>query len=337
MLAGGLELTYRRIEEITGQEHIIKYIVNILEKDTPGHAYIFSGPDDIGKKTLALAFAAALLCPFGFRGDSCGSCNSCRMFENRSTPDFHVIQAENSSIGIDEIRNLKADMVKRPFYGKRKVYLLCNAESMTNQAQNGILKTFEEPLPYAVILMTTANYDSLLETVRSRAVKLELVRNSTVEIQRLLEGAAGVESADIEFIAAYSNGIAGKALKLAGSGSFKAAREKLFKMVFSLPAADINETLEYYSIFGDDRENTEEFLGVMESLYRDLLAARTGSGAKLINSDKKDIILDNMETFTTGKIMRNISAIMDTVVKLRTNAAHRMAIEAMLIKLQEEE
>jgi DNA polymerase-3 subunit delta' len=336
-LSGGLSLTYHRLDDIVGQEHIIGHLKDILTKDIPGHAYIFSGPGGIGKKTLALAFAAALLCPSGLKGDSCGRCTACRMFENLSTPDFYLLNGGDAGIGIDMIRELKRDIIKRPLYGKRKVYAICDADNMSAQAQNGLLKTLEEPPSFAVMILTVTNYESLLETVRSRAARFDLRRNNPAEIRKLLVNSVGVRQEDIDFIVSYSNGIIGKALKMAGTGYLKKVRGKLLEIIVSLPGAGSFSALEYYSFFEENREDTHELLGVMESLYRDLLAVKSGADTMLINSDKKDTILSGADMFTAGKIVRNISIVEDTAMKLRYNTSHRMAVEAMLIKLQEED
>ena len=95
---GRFRATYHRLKDIIGQKHIVEYLKEMLEKDRPGHAYTFSGPGGIGKKTIAMALAAALLCPQGSTGDSCGTCHVCSMFGNMSTPDFHVIDGRNASI-----------------------------------------------------------------------------------------------------------------------------------------------------------------------------------------------------------------------------------------------
>lgn len=336
-LAGGLLLTYYRLDDIVGQEHIIRHLKDILTKDIPGHAYIFSGPEGIGKKTLALAFAAALLCQSGLKGDSCGRCPACRMFENSSTPDFYLISGGDAGIGIDMIRELKRDMSIRPLYGKRKVYAICDSDNMSAQAQNALLKTLEEPPSFAVIILTATNYESLLETVRSRAARFELRRNSPTEIRKLLMNLTGVKQEEIDFIVSYSNGIIGRALKMAGTGYLKKVRDKLFEIIIFLPGTSSYSALEHYAFFEEHKENTHELLGIMESLYRDLLAVRSGIGTTLINSDKKDTILNSANMFTAEKIVRNISIVEDTAMKLRYNTSHRMAVETMLIKLQEED
>ncbi len=325
-----------RLDDITGQERAVGRVREILKNDAPGHAYIFSGPEGIGKRTVAFAFAAALLCPSGSKGGSCGTCRMCRMLDSGSAPDFHMIDSDESSIGVDEIRFIQGDTVKRPMYSCRKVYLICNAGKMTLQAQNCILKTLEEPPGFTVVILTTSNYNSLIETVRSRAVRIELQRRSPEDIRRIINDIPGSKKVNTDFAVSYAEGIIGKALGIAGSGYLKEVRERLTDMVFRLRDADVDEALECIDFFNEHKGKIQELLGILQSIYRDLLAAGMCRAARLINSDKKDIIIGNADMFTQEKLLRNIYAARETAVMLTRNSAFQLAVEVMLLRLQED-
>ncbi|MCX7774423.1 MAG: AAA family ATPase, partial [Clostridia bacterium] len=156
-----------------GQKAIVDGFKDKLNQKNLGHAYALSGPAGMGKRTLARYLAKLLLCTEAASAP-CGSCRSCRSFEADSNPHFLSISAETQKILIKQIRGLIEDISIKPSHG-RKVYLIEDADRMTPDAQNCLLKTLEDPPPYAVILMTTAFYESLLVTVRSRIVQIKMM------------------------------------------------------------------------------------------------------------------------------------------------------------------
>ncbi|MCK7515328.1 MAG: hypothetical protein MZV70_72620 [Desulfobacterales bacterium] len=111
-----------------------------------GHSYVFSGLAAIGKKTLALAFTQALNCENAvLQNDSCGECSSCRKMIHGNHPDIHVLETQAQFIRIDAIRNIQEQMTFKPLEGRRRVFLIDDADKMNEQAANALLKTLEEP------------------------------------------------------------------------------------------------------------------------------------------------------------------------------------------------
>jgi DNA polymerase-3 subunit delta' len=155
---------------ITGQTLIIENLRHSLSSGRTGHAYVFAGPKGVGKRTVARIFASLLLCESGSSGSSCGVCTACRLTDAGTNPDFTLLEPAGSSIGVDEIRALQSDIIIKPAYSKRKIYLIAEADKLTLQAQNCLLKTLEDPPPYGIIIMTASNYNSLIETIRSRVI-----------------------------------------------------------------------------------------------------------------------------------------------------------------------
>lgn len=155
------------------KEEIRAYFHRVRESGKLSHAYILESEDPEESTSLAGEFAALLECE---NGTGCGVCHSCRAFANGNHPDILQVSHEKpESIGVDEIRSqLVDDMTIRPYSSPYKVYLVPEAEKMTVQAQNALLKTLEEPPEYGVILLLTANGEKLLPTIRSRGVLLKL-------------------------------------------------------------------------------------------------------------------------------------------------------------------
>ncbi|HOM02505.1 MAG TPA: DNA polymerase III subunit delta' [Acetivibrio sp.] len=322
---------------IIGQKDVVEGLKTLINNDKIGHAYIFYGPEGIGKSTVAKIFASVLMCSDNTGDKSCGSCQSCRLFENGTNPDFSVLECKGLSIGVEEIRNLQHDICVRPLYSKRKVYLIRQAEKMTPQAQNCLLKTLEEPPEYAVIILAASNYEALLETIRSRSVRIDFKKNTFDEVKRFIINRAGGDFEQADFIASYADGVIGRAIKLMESEEFKELREKAIDAVIKLSGSDFENLLDISRMFDENKDSVDSILDIMLLFYRDLLVVgKYGNEKLLINSDKKDIILKNTGKFSVGKLLKNIDIIEKTRNNLEQNANYQLAIEVMLMKLQEE-
>ena len=171
------------MSKIVGNEKIKKELEKTVHNNDILHSYIFIGQDGIGKKEIAKEFAKKILCQT--KKDSC-NCKSCISFENGNNPDFNIISEEGNSIKIEQIRNLIEKVYEKPIASERKVYIIDNSDKMTVEAQNSLLKTLEEPPEYIVIILITANVDNILNTVKSRCVKLSFESLSNDEIKEVL-------------------------------------------------------------------------------------------------------------------------------------------------------
>ena len=162
-------------KDVVGYTDIIQYIKNAVNQGKVSHAYILNGQRGAGKKMLANLFAQTLQCEAG--GDEpCYECHSCRQATSANHPDIiRVTHEKPNSISVDDIRvQINEDIQVKPYSGKYKIYIVPDADMMTVQAQNALLKTIEEPPAYAVIFLLTENADSLLPTICSRCVMLKL-------------------------------------------------------------------------------------------------------------------------------------------------------------------
>lgn len=321
---------------IIGQDDIKRVLINSIENDRVNHAYIFDGVRGIGKRSVARLFAGMLSCTSFPGGRVCEKCTPCQMYRAGTLPDFREVSVSGLNIGIDEIRSIQSDIIIRPMYSNRKVYLIPDAERMTVQAQNCLLKTLEEPPPYGVIILTTSNYESLIETVRSRSLKLTFKKNSHEEVCEALRKGAAIEDSTIDFIASYADGVIGSALELAHSEEFIELREATVDKICDLFNCDLIEAFEMCDFFLENKDSINRILDVMISMYRDMLIARsTGKENMLINSDKRDIILKNMSRFSILKLINSIDVIELTRRNIKQNANYQLSIEVMLMKLQE--
>ena len=162
-------------KDIVGHKEAIQHLESAMKLDKVSHAYIINGEKGSGKKLLASAFAQVLQCERKEK-DSCGECRSCRQAESGNHPDIiRIVHEKPNSISIDEIREqLVNDVQIKPYSSRYKIYIVPEAEKLTVQAQNALLKTIEEPPFYAVIILLTVNASTLLPTVLSRCVALNM-------------------------------------------------------------------------------------------------------------------------------------------------------------------
>jgi len=324
-------------DDIAGQSEIVASLKHSIENNSIGHAYVFDGPAGIGKKTVARITAGVLLCLERLSARRCGSCISCRTFDFDSNPDFYEIESGGDAISVEQIRKMRDSVAVRPMYGNRKVYLIAGAEDMTVQAQNCLLKTLEEPPEYAVIILTVSNYAALIETIRSRAFRLSFKKNTDAEVRRLLETRLGRSAAGIDFAVSFSGGIPGVALQLAGNKDFLLIREKTIEAVSGIKNLKPSQVFKLYSFFEKSKDDINLVLDIMISFFRDMLVAKKSSNENmLINSDKKDIILDSALSFSARGLMRRIDIIESTRRNIARNVNYQLSIEMMLMKLREE-
>ena len=158
-------------ERIIGNDKVKQFLNNAINENHILHSYLFSGIEGIGKKLFAIEFAKKILCIE--QNDEQENCLSCLKFKSSNHPDFMILEPENNVIKIEQIRNMQEKISEKPIVSKKKVYIIVDSDCMTKEAQNCLLKTLEEPPEYATIILTTANESKLLNTIKSRCIKVK--------------------------------------------------------------------------------------------------------------------------------------------------------------------
>jgi len=264
----------------------------------------------------------------------CGKCMSCKMYLSGLNPDLFIIKSEGT-IGIDEIRDMQKQLLVRPLYSEKKIYLIIDANKMTVQAQNCLLKTLEEPPKHVIIILTVSNLNTMLETIQSRIVKFNFKKNTFDEIKLFLSQKNKTNIENLDFIALYSDGIIGRALDFIESDEFMSLRESIISLIIKLMKTELSEIFVIYDFFDKNKKNINTVLDIIVLFYRDLLVIKkVGEGAFIINSDKRKFILDNANTFNSEMIMNNIEVIEMTRKIIKQNANFQLAIEVMFMKLK---
>jgi DNA polymerase-3 subunit delta' len=164
-------------KDLIGQENVKNLLIESIQTGRVGHAYMFCGPEGIGRKTMAKCFAEVLTCNKDGT-EICGLCEACVLNKSDTNPDIINIRRQEgkATIGVEDVRLVQDEISTAPQFGKYKVIIFENAEKMTVQAQNALLKTLEEPPQYIVLILISSNNSQILDTVKSRSVRIDFKR-----------------------------------------------------------------------------------------------------------------------------------------------------------------
>lgn len=327
---------------IYGHEHIIEHLKTAIVEDQISHAYIFYGEDESGKMMLAEAFAQNILCETNKMDredrDTCNLCRSCLQVKSHNHPDMIYITHEKASIGVDDIRTqLNSDIMIKPYQSNRKVYIIDEAEKMTEGAQNALLKTIEEPPSYAIILLLVNNITALLPTILSRCVQLNLRPVAKDTIKGLLMSKYHTPDYLADISATFSSGNVGKAIQFATSeefGQMKATVVSLASKIFELHAYEIMDKIKELV---DVKPKITDYLDLCIMWYRDVLIYKATENEKaLLFKDEIRSIGQQARELSYERIEGIMKAIDQAKVRLKANVNFDIVMEMMLLTIKGE-
>ncbi|MBE5897724.1 MAG: DNA polymerase III subunit delta' [Lachnospiraceae bacterium] len=324
--------------DIQGQTDIKAHLQSAIKHNKFSHAYIISGEKDSGKMMLAEAFAQTILCEEG-GDDACGECQSCHQAIGHNHPDIHYVMHEKpNSIGIDDIRTqLNNDIVIKPYSSKYKIYIVDEAEKMTEQAQNALLKTIEEPPEYGVIFLLTTSATTFLPTILSRCVLLDLKPVNQEIIKRELMHNHGMPDYQAEVCAAFSQGNFGKAIKLAESQEFNELKNTMVDFVKRAASQGVYEINEIATdIVKSETVNIQDYLDLMTIWFKDVLLYKSTGDNKLVTYQDEIMIIKRQSAEVSFGGLENIFKAIDTCRKrLNANVNNNLTVELLLMEVKE--
>ena len=317
--------------EIVGHEQIKEHMQAAIRDKKPFHAYLFQGEEGVGKEALARTFAAGLQCQSESADKPCKECVSCRQMESGNQPDVIWVTREKASLGVDEIREqLCNTMDIKPFSSPYKIYLVPEAEKMTEAAQNALLKTIEEPPEYGIVILMTSNISALLPTIQSRCLTMEFRPLSTVVVESYVK-----EHCQVRASAAFAQGNLGKAMRYAKSEDFIERKDHIISLLRHVEQMDLSEMLAVIKDLGTRKDEVRDYIDLMVLWYRDVLLFKaTKDINQLLFQDEASYISREASHRSYEKIEEILQAFEKAKVRLRANVNFDITMELMLLALK---
>ncbi len=322
--------------DILGHESVKKHLQTAMEQGKLSHAYIFCGENGSGKMMTAECFASALMCT-GEGEKPCGTCIACMQSESHNHPDIVYVTHEKLRIGVDEIRQqLIGDIAIKPFSGGHKVYIIDDAEKMTEQAQNALLKTLEEPPEYAVIILLATNTGAFLQTILSRCVTLQFKPLDNKMIADYLMKEKQIPDYFAKVCASFSGGRLGKALNYAGNEEFTKIKDDCIRLMRDVDNMKHHDILEEVSNLAEQKDKIEDYLDLMQMWFRDVMIYKaTKETDRLVFSDELSVIRQKAVVYGyegLGRISEGFVKVRD---RLKANVAFEVALEMLFFEMRE--
>lgn len=322
-------------KEFVGNEHIVKNLQNSIVNNKLSHAYIINGSSGCGKKLLANTFAKTLQCETT-DNDACCNCISCKVFDSSNHPDIIYVKSTNiKSIGVEDIRQQVINSAQiKPYKYKYKIFIIENADKMTVQAQNSILKTIEEAPPYDIFLLLSSKINNFLPTIISRCIILKIKPLSTGTITDYIICNLNVDTNLAKIYSAFAQGSIGKAILISNSEEFINIRNKTIEWNIELKNKDIVQIFELVNEIESYKSDIDSILDIFYMFYRDILMAKNFDTKKyILQTDKIDIIQKEYNNLSYDSIFKILDIIEATRQKLKFNANFQLALEIMFLKL----
>jgi DNA polymerase-3 subunit delta' len=322
--------------QIIGHESIKQHLQNAISSRKVSHAYILHGEEGMGKKLLSTVFAKTLQCEE--RGIlSCNRCKSCMQSETNNHPDIIWITHEKVSIGVDDIRlQVNADISIRPYQSPYKIYIIDDADKLTEAAQNALLKTMEEPPEYAIILLLISNLTVLLPTILSRCVLLNIKPVDKQTIKEYLMVHHHVPDYMAEMAASFSGGNVGKAIKYASSEEFERMKEDILHILKYIDDMELHEVMAGLKTLTANKAAIDDYIDLMILWYRDVLMFKATMDPDLLLYKEELTFINNQANIRSYEGLEKIIYAMEKAkIRLKANVNFEIAIELMLLTIKE--
>jgi len=322
--------------QVIGQDKILTLLGHSLKEDNIAHAYLLVGPRHVGKRTLALNLAQALNCDDP--EPPCGQCHSChRILEGKHADVTSLGLDSQVEIGIDDIRGLQRSANLPPYEGKCKVFIIDEAEYLSTEAANSLLKILEEPPPKVVWLLLAAEERRLLPTIISRCQRLELKPMPSKQIQQILTDSYNVDLDKAKLLVRLCHGCLGWALSSLADNELLHQRSQKIDKLASLLTASLEQRFAYAQElaiqFNQDRRSIMEVMDTWLNWWHDLMLIK-GDYKEAITNVDYEVILEKQANEMSLKEIKDFTATLClTEEDISRNVNARLAFESLMLNM----
>jgi len=325
-----------RFTSIYGQKKPIALLREAAEQNKLAHAYLFRGPDGIGKKKTALTLAAYLNCQNPLQQDACGHCASCRKYAGGNHPDLILVQPDGAAIKISQIRELKHTLTFPPLEARLRMIILEDIHTMRREAANSLLKTLEEPAPGNLLVLTADQRGEVLPTILSRCQIIPFGPLDHKAMVQLLMREEGMDESTAFTLAAVSEGSLGRAIFLWQENLLSLRQEVIEKLLlgqFNRPET-IGLILQLSEKLATLKENLSEFLDLLRLWYRDLiLLAAGGPPTSITNKDLQDPLQETSHHLDISRLHEKLRCLDKAEKQLHRNCSSALVLETLFFDL----
>ena len=324
-----------KLSDIAGNKRIVEYFSRALSRRQLGHAYLFSGPQGVGKTTLARLICKTLLCKNPAADGPCETCPSCHKFDSGNHSDFHPSSADGLYFKIEQIRQIIHHASLKPVESEWKTFLLEDVDYMRDEAANAFLKVLEEPPGQTIFFLISERSEVLLPTIRSRCQNFEFLPLQPEEIRKWLLQNKKASEEEAAHLSASTHGSLGKALDV-NPDQYLEMRDKVLLALESavLPKTYFTAIDAIRSITVERTEMVERLL-VLEELTRDLILLKSSAQAILVHEDARKRLIpiaDAIDIRLLEDFYEKLLQTREGILKINANIS--LSLQSLLLPLK---
>lgn len=317
-------------------ERIQTWLKRMIATNRIAHAYLFSGQKGAGKRRMALYFAQSLFCQAPIEHGACLTCAECLRIEHGNHPDIHVLEPEGTSIKIEQIRDLQSALAYRGVETNRKLFILNQADQLTVQAANSLLKLLEDPYPQTIAILLTEQPHKLLPTLLSRLQQITFDPPSVEQISAQL--AKQIDSNQANFISQMTTDLE-EAIALSQAEWFAELKKLVIQLTEDLLLSSKEKAFfliqDKWLVIAKEKEQTDIGLSLLLFWYRDVLYTHLGLEDKYMYKNEQERLSKQAVHLTKERIAKNMEAILQAKQRLQANAHLGLLLEQLVLRLQE--